>query len=249
MANSTALDIANMFSDSFETVVAIETFDKAVLQATGLSSNKIICEICLFFHLAHDVIATRRSLLAKVERFITESREYVLDSKTMSYIERFPAGVHLVGLILLCSNTYNLKSQRLELLEQAIRSPAYLCAERLPFRYQESVWLYEQITSQALHDQNCRSALLSRITHPSVLSRNDLYAKTHTVMYETNFGRRYISEPYDNSAIKLSMCHDLNLSFCNADWDLVGEICMANRFLGNFYLPSAQCLLIRSLIE
>ena len=227
------LSLADFFSTSLDVVLTIGRSDGTELQTDGLHAEKIICEICLFFHVAHAQIARSPSIRAQVEAFIEDSARYVFTKSTLLYIERYPSSVHLFALLLLCAQTYSVELEWSARLNRALRSPAYLSVERTPFRFQESVWLYEQITGDHLPWMHgCVSSLLSRVSHPCVLTREHLYAKTHAAMYETNFGKGNIPASYSGEGILWGLRHDLNSCFSNADWDLVGELCMACHFLG-----------------
>jgi hypothetical protein len=226
-------DIAHMFAGSMPTILGIDEAGGAALQADGLDSPKIICEICLFFHRAHDLIAQDAVLAEEVRVFIIAALDRLVTDAILVRIARLPSAVGLVSLILLCCRTYGIASVRLDAIERAVRSPAYLATEKTPFRYQEMIWLHEAVFGAEMEGQHgCPSALFSRPTHPCVLKREDLYAKTHSAMYESDFGRRPIHTAYHDAGIRDGLAHDLAFSFCNADWDLVGEICMAHLYLG-----------------
>jgi hypothetical protein len=230
--NRLVIDIAWMFAKSMPVIRRIHHSDKMKYQAGALDAAKIICEVCLFFHRSNSIVSTEKELVEQIGGFVSEALDLLVTQELLDYVHNFPSAVNLVALVVLCGKTYGLESRRLVLLECAFRSPAYLSTERSTFRYQEMVWLREKITGQALSDSRpCTSALLARTTHPCVLRREDLYAKTHTAMYETDFGRKRIDPLYRNDAIVEGLLHDLNFSFCNADWDLVGEICMVCRYL------------------
>jgi hypothetical protein len=214
------------------TIVALEKAATEKLQADGLEQTKIVSEICLFFHLAKDFIATDEALNSAVKLFIIEAAKLIVTKERLAYIEHMPSAVNTLSLILLCCKTYEVDATFIPTLERAVRSPAYFSFERVPFRYQEAIWLKEKITCDtAMPRRNCCSSLLFRATHPCVLSRDDLYAKTHSVMFETDFGATRIPPNFISPDIIKGLRHDLYYCFCNADWDLVGEICMAHRYL------------------
>lgn len=241
-AGSTLLRLVESFAGSFDDILAVDRADLAHLQATGLESTKIVCEVCLLFELAAASVSSSPRLYRQVQHFLRAAMEHVLRPEILAYIERTPSGVHLVGLVMLCARTYGLNCQHFCRLERALRSPAYLATERLPFRYEEALWLYRRLTGEPLDRPRSNSSLLlSRFSHPCVLRRDDLYALTHAAMYDTDFGRVPPRPEHAGEPLGLSIRHDLSFCYCNADWDLVGELCMTARFLGDWRSVDTSC--------
>ncbi len=225
-------DLVKTFLSFRPMIARLGAMDPKEFQSEGLRAPKVISEILLFFHMAEPVITRTGQSRALVETFVSWAVDEVCTEAFIASAERRPAEASRFGIILLCARSYGVCLRMLARIELLIRSPAYFAVERLPFRHQEATWLYEQVTNTAVDEPLlCRTSLLSRFTHPSVMTRTDLYAKTHSAMFETDFGRRRSEHRDKYPDVAIALDHDLAYTFCNADWDLVGEICLTQLFL------------------
>ncbi len=226
------IELVKYFLSVRPLIAKLDAIDADTFQSQGLRASKVISEILLFFELAESVVTRAGQLRDRVVAFVSWAVHEVCTEAFIANAERRPAEASRFGIILLCARRYGVCSPMLARVEALIRSPGYFAVERLPFRHHEATWLYERVTNVAVAEHLvCRSSLLSRFTHPSMMARTDLYAKTHSAMFETDFGRRRSEHCAIFPDVAIALDHDLAYTFCDADWDLVGEICLTQVFL------------------
>ena len=218
------------------------------MQVKNLPREKIFAEVCLFYYLLRDVPSLSRSARSIIRRTTSEACDFILNTRTAKQFRQRPALMVSISPVLLAAEAYGGHEDAGSLLRACIQSPAFLSFERPAFRYQEAIWLYEQVRAHRVPSHfPCSSSLIHKETHPCVLSRLDLYAKTHAVFFENDFGRNHEATRLSTQAIAGSLLHDLNVSLCSADWDLVGETLLALAYTG--VDPSAYTAHITCLFE
>ncbi len=202
--------------------------DVAALGAEGLSPFKIVSEAALLLLVARPAIArSGRNDAARAFLIQASSRREIADAARA--IERYPQTAGALGILTLACHDYGCPLPFDPALRAAIASPMFLAAERLPFRMQEALWLRERLCGIAADwSGSAGDSLLARAPHAAILTRDDLYALTHSAMYLGDFGARGVGV---GEAVILSLRHGIAMALCSADWDMAGEMAMACRHL------------------
>lgn len=208
----------------------VDRTDLSHFGATGLSRHKVICETALLLVVAHRDLCGDGRLVSAIQVFLAKAMDLTVDAQMLLDLDRYPQTASSIALLLLAARAYGVPCAIERHVETAFRSPFFLSAERVPFRIQEAHWLRERILPDFEPWQtDSHGALFDRWQHPAVLSRDDLYAITHSAMYLSDFGQRRMCSKLEEQSMNVR--HGIAMSFANADWDLLGELLLTARYL------------------
>src|SRR5262249_17131349 len=108
--------------------------------------------------------------------------------------------------------------------------------ERIPYRQLELRYILDLggfSHSLPPYHELWRQTLLAHRPNLMFLFDNDVYSITHVLFYLTDFSARELSFPAARDAQRIheQVCHLLGVHIRRENWDLVGELLMAERCL------------------
>ncbi len=204
--------------------------------------DKIVIESSLFILLASRVPQLPSKLRGAIEDLAARLCPLARSERTKVLLMRFPQTASSLGISHIALTSLNFPDDQFEfLLQRAMSSGQAEAIERLPFRVMDYRWVKRLVDPSLCLDFSdlLPHSILSTKAHPISMTRDDAYALTHALMYETDFG---VLPPNSLYSSRVSAMVDAGLAWTlmSEDLDLLGELIIAAAVLRCPWSPYAR---------
>jgi hypothetical protein len=128
------------------------------------------------------------------------------------------------------------------LARRAIKSQHLVATERLPFRAMDLLWscnLPQDSSETPDFTTLLPQSILARRPHPIYMTRADVYALTHGLMYTTDFGARDLPPSLESRTLAAILDAGIAWHIASEDLDLLGELLLCLPLVGERWSPYA----------
>jgi hypothetical protein len=196
--------------------------------------DKIIAETALLVLLVARVAPPGSETYVLLDMLVTQLKAIARSERHRVLLLRYPQTTAPLGLAHAALTALGYPDPEMQhILTTIVSRNLEHTIERIPYRCMEMRWVRSLIQPELIFDVNdlLPYTILGSRSHPFIMSREDVYAVTHALMYATGFGSKPAPVGIDLSAVLGQIDSCLAWVLITEDLDLIIELILAATLL------------------